>query len=1470
MTRYTKAQVDKIIKILDKRMASASGKAYDRLERAQRDLRKWNRQSPLPNENFLQELGILDELTTPAKEIAEPVTEASVSAAARETALVSEQQPVEDVPAEDAVPAETLSIKRELDDLHARGKIYEVIKIIEKKAGVGDSDPRLEDLRIELDKGTRKLVAEARRVEKQFVQDLDVQEKAWKAVKEFNPENQEAREALRTLERTQIRRSTEVGTRECLELAEEGARKLDLPQLNQALSKIQALQQEVASDAFLLDMLDTVREAVDKVASARTKTRDVLGVMATAKIEGKWKEAYTKTREFIESPEPPPVAPDLDGHDKPLNDVWQEIRKGFVEWLRTKSSEYVMDAKEVADASPKFAREKLEDALRLLSDSILLPDDAVQLEHEKKQVNNRIGQINKNIERYDLAGKLVVEAQSRELNPRERLKRLQQARKEYKDYPGLDIYIKSAEDDLASTFVRTASETNINAKDLAAQDRYDEAIAQIDATIQSINLAFPSVPEQSRLAVALKQLDDEKTVIQSQKRAYEKMLWELSSVKDYLKTYDSAKDAGALKAARALFADILKESPHHHLVQEMNANLVARQGDPDNWESGENAYRSQNWEAAESALRKISEQYPKHAEAQTLAQRARAAIATFKGREFEAVKDWRQAIDAYQRALYIFDGDEAQGYQAYGTDPETVAFAEESRKALERLRDIHENDKRVDEIIRNCEDLLRSAQRTAQSRRQLVDKVEPIPLFTTIETKLRNALAKYTTTRSERMYELLNNIHDIWLVTYLGGMQLVANQTQKNRTLLRKACALADELDQTGLLVDHEALACQLQADMLDLDFANIGKSGGESELQKMEENRRERLSVQRRWPIDSEHASQHDEKIKELEKSIRELVDRRMKLDLERRVNQALRDSGSSPTEAQAAYETVLRDLEKDERLQGSIGATTSLIRVAWKACEWQRADALARRLRENTNADGVDYVAISDQWLALGRVAQAFATDAIDDGLAYAAEPVLVKNIHKNLREAKAELENEVVARLIKEARDKVASKTDQGYMEAAQKYTLAYKLAPNNSMIVKGLEEVGTNIVENIKTISQAAASLQLTDVTWEDLRKTCKKAREQYSALSDFSKVARHLKLSTRDAEELVEATQKLSIKRKAWDDTEKALDEFARGLEAALNQPEQIDPRTDQGGWQLDEFEQQLQDVRKIARQDVQLSRLVDNTFTEWSYKRDVADRLNKLVIVMMTAVGQEDFDQVIALSYQLEENWKTAQRDGFAGLEIMIYETYRMGTAKTPQEHREMAQRQKANLETWSRWVSGVKDQQKALSGAYRELQFYPGSWRGLSDRSRVVFIDQRFSLESGLGMPLREVIAQAERSREAVAVFQTYYQSRPEVKPASNKADLEMQQIGLSQDEDLHEFLDYIATLKVEAEKRLTELERVFIPQLRALVKNAETLATKDGRVPKASLDIASQQVEKCKHKDPFNRDVANLEQRLNAFGPR
>ena len=1566
MEQYNKTQIKKIIRALEGQMSSASGKSFDKLERARRDLNKWDGTGTLPHEKILRELNVLDDSPVPGEDFApaeetfieeiKPTnTVASVEVAAKqnketaappagvgmpgneeiakvldalldmiktnrtnreqnrrlrslaeeiddwrdrgcqgdiprlgelqELGLWSKPAPVKITPAsvepapEPLIPAVVAVTKpvevnnfKDVDRLVAEGHLYEAIQILGKMENAEGVDKRLMGLREELKFKTKKLVEKARWVEKEQAKDFASQKTAWRGVQDANPDYQEAREALRAVEQAEIRHNITRQSKERLQHAEEGRRLGNLPMLNKALAEIQALLDQVKKDLSLQDLLDSIVKSAQSIEKLRRDTREKLGTIATAEGQSKYGEAYEEARKLLEQSQPKDAPPRTiileNGSEELLEPYLVRIREKLLAFLEGKAAEYIASAKTTADTSPQTARNMLIDALNILADGTLTKDDLTRFEVSRNNINNEIRKIDEKVTIYEKARKLVVEGQNRALLPSERLGHLKEAHELFPNYQELSTKIENAEYDYASELARKGDEAVVQARYLD----FEKALETIKEASGAITTAFQDVSKYPVLQNSLNALDKEKGNILSQKVSYEKMLKSLPKVEKYLAEYD-AGNAGALKAARALFDDIQREHPRHRLVEEMSSELVKRQGDPDNWDSGTTHYNNQEWSAAEKALREISASFQHYDHAKALLDCSRVALLTLSGREAVARGEWDKAINAFKRALALYEA--VSRDDTYEKDVALVAsFGEESRNAADTIRD---NEKRSSETLEKFERKFKNALNTIQDRHLTLSKVEPVAVFKEIQEEYENSKGL---TR-DKLFKLLiqpGGVYTAWLKIYLDGINAVLAEKVKNRKLLMKAHALANELEEVGLLSGHESLACQLQADLLDLDYSVMDKTSSKADLEKVEENRRDRLNVQRGWPFDvndPEQVRRHEQKIQELDRTIRDVVDQRMKSDMERRLNRALVEHGSGQAEAQGAYSEVLLELENDDRLSGSVNATTSLIRVAWKAHEWQKAEALARRLRENT---GANFVVISDQWLSLGKAAQAFSENNVDDALEYCKR--LPKTVDKDLRAAKTELENETLLRLIEDAKKDVVLNNDSGYMEAAKKFALAYKLAPGNQSVAGGLKRIGEHVGQTIMNMCASAESLQLRGVSMDDLNSACREAHAQYSALSNFANVSERLNLKQQQVDSIKDATQSLETKGRTWDGVKILLDSFEKDLGIALNQPEKIDPRKNTGGWNLDALERYLQEARqearKVAGRDVQLlGRLIENKLADWNYKKDTAGQLNKLVFSLMDAVAAEDFDQVIARATQLDEDWRKAQRDyGFEGLKMLVFETFNsLGRAETPLEHREIAIRQKQNLEEWSRWVVGVKDKQATLSAIQRELQFRPGAWRGLSgDAPRSSFLDQRFSVDAefGIGMALKEIIQQCDMGRQTATVFQEYFQSRPASKPISGKAQAEASKVDAGWTDSLGEFLEYLVALRSEAEKRIIEVEKVLLPQLRVLVRGVESVASKDGRVPRSTFESARLHLEKCKRKDPYNREIDALEQKLNGFSPK
>lgn len=1521
MPQYNKAQIKKIVEVLEKQMATASGRPFDKMERARRDLKSWDGTGALPHEKVLRDLNILEALDSNLAETshnvekpvmgeekkqpvaqtkqesdprvlgARKIVQALVNMLAKEsnkeknnvlrviaksiedwakdgakgeiphlrdlqelgllTKAVSEKiatSAVKPTP-KPATGTSTIPVE-DSDRLVKEGRLYDAIQVL-KKENTEDAEKRLTRLQTDLNRRTKQLAEIAHTADRERKNDFEGRKQAWRAVRDLNPEYQQAHEALQQIERDEIRFSNLYKAKQYLKEAEEGERSDNLPMLNDALVESQALLALVTDEPSLSDLVEEVQRITKSIENLRRQTRDRLGVMATAEGAGRFREAYENTKALIDSSSPPPKIMSEDGTtEQDLNTYWMHIRNVFVSWLRGKALDYVQDAQNVAKSYPELAHQKLSNALSILDDSALAREDVISLEPDRNLVQDEIAKIVLHIKEYKEAGDLVRKAQGYS-RPSERKDLLLKAKQIFSSYPGLEILLADADVEYANELARIGMDAAVEANHLAGQDKFDEALKKIADASSQITAAFSAPKKDTPLYQALLGLDAEKKSILEKKNIYIDIESQLSNLTHYIKEYDEKKSDGSLKAARTMLEALQKKYPGHRLLDKPNAELVARQGDPDNWNSGKKAYEYQDWIGADGAFKEISTSSPNYVEAQKLLQRVRGVLATINGRDFEQQNKLSQAINAYQRAVYIFDGDAEKKYDAYGTDTNTIAYAEESRVALERLKGVYETDKRVDDILMECSQQLESARRISKSRRQLVDKVEPIPLFKKVETKLREATA-LDTTRSDKVFDLLDQVHEIWLATYLDGLKLVAEQPQKNKTLLQKANLLVTELDEAGLLTGQEALACKVQADALDMEYAGMGdyKTGHKVNLERLEDNRRKRLSVQQSWPYEEDHQSQHEQKIRELEHTIREIVDRRMKSEMERRLNEALIEHGSDEVASQAAYSAVIEEMENDDSLTGSVSTITGLIRLAWKARDWKRAETFARRLRENT---GADYVAISDNWLTLCKAAQAFSENQVDEALAHCEK--LPKHVDKEVRAAKTDLENETLNRLVDEAKKDAALATEAGYVDAANKYAMAYKISPKSQAITTGLKQIGPRIEKTINELCAAAKALQLRGVTMDDLNTACREAGSRHAVLSSFANVSAYLNLKPSQVDALNDAVQELDSKRQVWDKVQGFFQNYERDLGAALNQPERLDARRNTGGWKLDPLEKYLLSARTAAGRDVQIARLIETILADWNFKKDIADQLNRSVTELMDAVANEDFDRVIELSNRLEEEWKPAQRDyGFEGLKTLVYETYPndLGRAETPAKHREIAIHQKQDLEIWSKWALNVKDKYATLAKMQRELQFRPERWRSLGDDARKAYLDERLSLDEGIGMALKDIIALCATGQTATSVFLDHIQSRPAKVPISKAAQILADQVQPDWTESLGEFQTYLLNLSELASRNIAEIEKA-LKLIDPQIKNLQVLNKKNGAVPRTQVDNVRRQLTVCKQKRPI-----------------
>jgi hypothetical protein len=1459
-----KKQIEKIITVLEERALETNDqKAFDRLEKASRAFREWDGSGEIPHKDLLTDLNIdfqddspqqktekqAEEKTQKAK--AEPALKPEISDALREALL-------------------------EADHLERADRLYHAIKFLEDvlKSMPADAAQQIKlkqaDLRVKLGRLVNQLVERAQSLERKQPNDLKGHLRAWQVVHDADPEHNAANEALRLLNQQILAQTLENDLKEALEKATKAEKDSDLLAINDAKAIVQGMVSRASEAGYPQELHDKVVAGLGKIDSLLVVTRDRLGVASTKQIEGDVRGAYQMAREYIESdPQPTMIVDANRGIDVPLKDFWKQIRKEFVSDLRNKASERMVSAAKAGETSPKAAMRLLLDAQAMVTDDVLTQDDLAIIEIELQNINLEIKAVQEEVDQYNDAKKLVLEGQDLRLKPEDRLEKLNQAKELFSEYSGLDNYLEIAKSDFEAQLARQGHDALVSARNRTSRDEFEQALTEIDQILRNITTVIQSPKEDSPLGEILKELDNEKAVIQKAQNQFEKMLRELERVSELLKEYDAKKEVRELMAARKLLEAVAKENPDHERVLQTTIELTRRQGDPDNWEAGNSSYKEGEWKSAVAAFRQVSPSYPAYEEAQTFLKRAQAALEVDKARQHEANKEWEKAANAYQITVGIFEGTINQ--PAAGIDSFTASLAKEASESLDRLKVIYQNDKEIDGVLSKCIGLLNSAKHSAQNRNLPVDKVERIPVFAEISKELEKAKENIISNRSFEIDDLLRETREIWLETYISGMEFVADQKQTDRSLLAKSAVLSDELREEGLLFGYEQVDCQLQSELLDIDYRVMG--GGErftstSDLVKLEENRRARFEVQRRWPYDADDpqaAQLHHAKVKELQQEFSVIASRRLRLEMERELTKALERAGGDLEASVAAHKEILDELVKDDRVYGSIASLTYAIQIAWKAREWQKADAFIRSMREIT-----EDVALASLWGVLDNAAQAFEENRIEEAHAYLDGLPVERSLETN--QIVSDMETATLLRLLALGKDAYSLESDQGYLSAAQKYALAYKIDPRNPSVLSGLEAVGSRIDKTITRLCTEASSLQLRGSAMSDLNLVTREAKEKLETLNSFTAVSGHLKLSAPIRDRLSDTTERLVAKSRVWHEVKDALDKFEAELEGGLISPTQINPRDNSGGWGFDDLEQYILKSRQSGRSDVQLMRLIEAKNIDWIQKRDVARELNEKVVEFLDFIEAEEFDRIINEAGNLEELWKKAQREqGFEGLGILIFELYSdQDKAKTPAEHREIAQKQKKNYGEWTRWSLRVRESYEALSKIQKDLQFHSGGWKTSGDELRKSLLEQRVSFDKGIGMALSEIVSLVNRGNDAVAIFLEAYHAKPQSLPLTKKAELELKKIPheVGNQEVLDEFKDYATALKLFAEQRILEINKALL-MLRTVVNGVAKLS-KNGQVPRASLENAMRQVRSWRAKDPYNRELEKLSQKLNNYTPR
>ena len=582
------------------------------------DLREWGlwpfseKKAALPVSAQAPQMQAPQALTSPAVEQkAEPEIQA--------------QPPKEQPPAARPVTVEESRPQSDVDDplaadfSVARSLVYEqqwfaaidTLEILLPKAKGRLMKPvqaLLEQARVSLHKETSRLVAVAERVREEQPDDREFQVKAWTEVLNLNPKDEVANQALiELMQFAAIHAGREI-LRTTLEDARQAAGKKDLQVISAALGKAEAeAGRENLGDEYKRD----AARAVEEIRKLRGQVRDELGVASTRQVEGLSREAYIEAKGYINQNLPrvfyrgPQTIIDSSGkptEKKPMTDpsgnvippeteveplaLFQYISQGFLSSLRDLAAERVNRVSGLKP-DPEKAKAVLQEARALLTDPILTVDHLAALTRDVALVDKQITEVDGWIAAHRKAFGYIEESYN--LAPKERLAKLKQAKKEYPEYSGIQELMDGVTEEVAATEAAGLWTAISKAKQQANGEtpNFEQALATLADALIQVTENIPNPKPGSELAENIKKLKDAEIELQSQSKAYNKMMALVRQAQVEIEAYEEGKGLEHLNQARQIYQGLIEEGKKSEpAVVILYSKITSHQGDDINWAEG--------------------------------------------------------------------------------------------------------------------------------------------------------------------------------------------------------------------------------------------------------------------------------------------------------------------------------------------------------------------------------------------------------------------------------------------------------------------------------------------------------------------------------------------------------------------------------------------------------------------------------------------------------------------------------------------------------------------------------------------------------------------------------------------------------------------------------------------------------------------------------------------------------------------
>lgn len=1280
-----------------------------------------------------------------------------------------------------------------------------------------------------------RLAVEARRYMDRNTADVNGITERWNRVL---AQDERHPDALAALERLRRRKTRDATRKEIEAIRSRAKRALEadhLPNLNAAFGDAEGLRDNNVHD----DLVEPLVQLVSDIKLQRDKLREKLGVASTL-LASNQIQAYRLAREYFNAGTP--IIVDTEnrmgrgaGAEIETVEFFRKARAEALSYLRQLATQRLDEAGGQQAENPLLARQTLQDAVDRLTDPVLTSDDQPELKPTLEKVNGRLAEVNDRIRKYtDAAAKVAAAAESG-LSPADKLRLYAEAKAIYPTYPAIDSYIETATNAVAAVVAAELERQIAQARQHAARDEYPNALTLLAEARQQALVAVPDPRPNSDLASRLEDVRKvEGEIIQAQAR-YENLMALLRDINALLDAHELDTGSDRLNMARLQLEQLGEREyeKNHRETLKVKGRLASLQTIGENWAQGVDAYRRGNWRQAILSLSKVvASEAPERAEAATLVRRAEAAQLILEARDLSRQHRAREALDKY--------GEVEIAFKAAGTDETTARLLQDAQTDLNYLKSFKANDAKVEEAIQRAKGFLTQAAMQIEQRRDVLSlRVEPIDNFEKALQALETVRALETTLTQE-LESTRRRVLEDWRSAYLATMRAV--HVSADLGILDSGIALGRTLHERNLLyeADDKNTWRALQERRLELRFQALRQQIPPTldELKEMEVNRQEFLSLAA-TPTD------------ELRRAYNEAVARRV-----------LHQIGQLE-KPDDAYSLLQQELRANPSLYQNEALFAELIHLCWRRQEWPSVRTQAEQLIYRPHVS--EAKTRSNIWLKLNEAAQHLVGDEIR--LYEAAIATLQQDNHTSeLNDLIVREEKWLVAERVRQLRyaanEALRGDEDDRFIQAAQRYAQAYQLDAGGIEVQEGLKRLSGELAPSLRAVCASARDLRLRN---NSLAETLAVGRPLQVTLSALQRVKGVLNLDAVLDKELEISLKALNTRLDIWSQLDQQLNDVEVVKRRALTFPGPL-PGDSGWGWSLADPLKALQNVQsKVygeANPDPDLQKLLKEYKTRLGTLDTTASGLNNQINGFRNVLDKEAFAEVMDMARQLTAEWERAERIGFGGLDELISHDYPHArlTARSLNDHQEMAQRQQSNYEEWLAWAERAR---KAYEAAQKSARILRRDLQALKEEGRS----------------LKEIGQLSKGILDAAGDFEDVLEHRPKIDPLSRKAIEARAAIGeIWRTEVLDERSGYQAKandLLKRVEEELGNLERGHLRQLRTAMKQLEDARERLGRrqgflrgkintIPGQLFTVAERCLKSCIQIDPLHEDVLRYQRRF------